>query len=284
MQLKIAIDWLNFTCDEPHSDTRFHYAYPAGKKRTTTKALHGYNRAYETELGARVMWHDTRDDMGVHIMYTGAVVNAHIDNGISSQEIASFHHRRGDRCTRIDLALDVVDSQLDIHALYGMIHKGKYTLPFNRKAALVTSTEGVTMYVGSRTSDLFLRVYDKGAEQGTDDNWKRVEIEVKGSRAMFFVNLLVTEGQLAAGQTARQVLKGIADFPTKDWQSIVGDEPMTVGKGENREKDTKEWLITQVAPAMGRYIARSGDGMILEQFLAIVAAFSEPEKVRECDK
>ena len=221
------------------------------------------------------MWHSERHDMGVHISYPGSTINAYIDNGISAFDIARWHVQRGDRCSRIDLAIDAHDSALNIAGLYALIETEAYELPFKRKSALLSSSDGITLYVGSRTSDLFLRIYDKGQERKLDHDWKRVELETKGKRAMFFVHLLVSQGQEAVGNTARKVIKGMADFPDETFQQIIGDMPMTIAKGENRDKDTKTWLLTSVAPAMGRYIQKSGDTKLTEQFLAIVAAFCD---------
>jgi hypothetical protein len=277
MRLSVCIDWLNFTGDRLQSQPVLHDYILNNGSMKPCKAVNGYTDAYEDVLGARVMWHSTRVDMGVHISYSGRTLNAYRDNGIEAREVAEFHNARGHHCTRIDVAIDSVDGALDIAGLWDAIKEKRYTLPFNRKAALVTSTDGITLYIGSRTSDIFLRIYDKGAEQQTDDNWKRVEIELKGQRAMFFINVLVADGAVNVGHTARSVIKAMADFDDRTWQEIVGDTPMTIGKGENREPDTKAWLITQVAPAMGKYIAKHGDMGITEQFLAVVAAFATPE-------
>jgi phage replication initiation protein len=273
VKLIAAVDWLNFTGENTGDVYPREVAYPIGGKLMEAKSLHGYTNATENELGTRVMWHSTRKDMGVHVMYSGGTLNNHLDNGIEARTIAAHHKGRGDRCTRIDVAIDAVDSNLSIRKLYDL-SQASYKLPFGRKATLMQSGKGVTLYVGSRTSELFLRVYDKGAEQGTDDNWKRVELEMKGTRAGFFVNVLVNDGLITIGGNARAVIKGMADFDDRTWQTITGDEPLTVGKGERRETDTKEWLLTQVAPAMGRYLAKTGDKSLTEQFWAVVSAFS----------
>lgn len=274
MKINLCIDWLNFTAENRGDPRIKDYVYPLENKWEPIRATNGYNTAYESVLGARVQWSTDRRDMGVHVQYSGATLNRYRDNNVSTLAIARFHSDNQHRCGRIDIAFDVVDSVLQIELLYRQIANGEYLLPFKRKASLVTSTDGVTMYVGSRTSDLFLRVYDKGAEQKTDDNWKRVELEVKGTRAMFFLNLLVREGEINMGQTARDVLRGVAAFNDPVWQLVIGDEPLHIGKAKNAEPDTKDWLITQVAPAMGRYIAKSGDQAIVEQFWSVVAAFS----------
>lgn len=276
MKLRVAIDWLNFTASWTKNKLPREHAYPVLCQFSQVKALHGYREAIQNTLGTRIMWNDDRRDMGVHVMYSGGTLNAHLDNGITAQQIAAFHRENGDSCRRIDVAIDVIDGKLDIKAHYELIDHG-YNLPNKRKSTLMQSGSGVTMYIGSRTSDLFMRVYDKGAERGTDDNWKRVEIEVKGNRAMFFCNMLVNEDQLAVGETARQVIKGMADFPTMAWQKIVGDEPLTLTKGENRDKDTRRWLLEQVAPAMGRYLAASGDDDLIEAFMGIVNIWRESD-------
>lgn len=269
----MCVDWLNWTAANTGDVWPREMAYPVEGKLNEARSLHGYTNATENQLGTRVMWHTARKDMGVHIMYTGGVLNNHLDNGIDARAIAVFHRERGDRCTRIDVAIDVIDSPMDIARLYRKTQSG-YKVPFGRKATLMQSGAGVTMYIGSRTSEIFLRVYDKGVEQGTDDNWKRVEVELKGNRAAFFVNVLVNNGLMTVGENARAVVKGIADFDDTTWSKVVGTEELHIGKGDRKETDTKEWLLTQVAPAMGKYIQRTGDKALTEQFWAVVAAFS----------
>lgn len=289
MKLTVCIDWQNWTADYSADKLPREYTIPLECEYKPGKPSNGYTNAVENALGTRIQWHHSRRDMGVHVQYSGATINAHAANGITAKDIAAFHYENSDRCGRIDIAIDVIDSNVSITALYREIEEG-YNLPFSRKASHIKSTDGETLYVGSRTSEQFLRIYDKAAEQKTDDNWKRVELELKGSRAMFTAVMLINEGEVATGEVARKLVKAMADFETATWQKIVGSEPMTIGKSDNREPDTKEWLIASVAPAMGRYIAKSGDANLIEQFLAVVAAFAGNDptehlsKVREVRK
>lgn len=79
------------------------------------------------------------------------------------------------RLSRLDLCIDV-PVEIDLLSLYrrqksesGKIH--------------CTLINNQTLYVGSRKSERFWRVYDKAAEQGLVGPLYRIEVELKGNRA-----------------------------------------------------------------------------------------------------
>jgi hypothetical protein len=74
--------------------------------------------------------------------------------------------------TRIDIQRTVKKPEwVDLHGLY--THLGK------NGVSLISSEENDTLYIGSRTSDKFIRLYEKMY----DEMYLRLEFELKGSRA-----------------------------------------------------------------------------------------------------
>lgn len=65
--------------------------------------------------------------------------------------------------------------------------------------------QGLTVYVGSQKSDLFIRIYDKAAERGyqpSEMHWVRVEIEMRHDRAVLAADAVSTDphiGHVFAG-------------------------------------------------------------------------------------
>ena len=129
------------------------------------------------------------------------------------------------------------------------------------------------MYIGSRTSNIFLRIYDKGKEMGTDDIWVRVELELKAGRARAFANLIANDGSDTAIERMRGVLKTVVDLPGKVWAGVVGTETVKLTDSTKKRTDTRAWLLELVAPAMGKYLAKTADPELTEDFLNIVESF-----------
>jgi hypothetical protein len=89
------------------------------------------------------------------------------------------------RLTRLDLCVSVA-SEIDLDYWY---HRQR-AAGTKIKASLIN---GETLYVGSRKSDRFWRVYDKALEQAVPGPLYRIELELKGDRARQAKRLLVRE-------------------------------------------------------------------------------------------
>ena len=97
--------------------------------------------------------------------------------------------------------------------------------------------QGLTVYVGSKKSALFIRIYDKAAERGfhpSECHWVRVEIQMRDDRAMMAARSVATDpniGNVFAGILSNylRVLQPTCDsnksrWPTAEyWQQILHD-------------------------------------------------------------
>lgn len=280
-QLEFCIDWLNYTAK--HNDTRKTiYDVPKGinsPRWIDAIAVHGYQLAIENRFGARVMWHTRRADMGIHVMYSGGTLNAYAGELISAIDIIRHHAFYGDVCKRVDLAIDVMDSDLDLQRLAKMLKQFIFGITTARSWNVISGSQGDTLYIGNRTSEQFMRIYDKGKQMKTDMNWKRIEIELKGSRAVQAARDLAGMTETQAGDYTKAIIKGYADFPDDTWRAIVGDLVIMLGKSKDETPDTYKWLITQVAPAMARYMNDTGDATVIEKFLAVVHSLTDVDQL-----
>jgi DNA relaxase NicK len=132
-----------------------------------------------------------------------------------------------------------------------------------RKYSLVRNSKGgQTLYVGSRSSDQFGRVYDKGAQQGDYPNgfkW-RYEVEYKKPRASIAANALK--------QFETQEAKKIVDT-VHSWFAHRGVPPIFHSTGDgiriqmearvDSDKKKLNWLRSQVAPSI-EYLLSRGRG------------------------
>jgi hypothetical protein len=128
--------------------------------------------------------------------------------------------------------------------------------------------KGNTTYIGSRTSEVYVRIYDKGAESGDEDyeGAVRFEAEYKGKAATRILN--DTEGVLPCAEwwysvVARTLLRRgislpavseLAYIPTPDDEPAVSDEARRLA-----------WLAGSVAGVVAKLIAGGVDrGLIVD--------------------
>lgn len=94
-------------------------------------------------------------------------------SGTASNDLADFVRTwRGLYCTRIDLQRTIVQPK---HAQLRRIRVATDC----KNTTLIQSRENDTLYIGSRASDLFTRLYEKPL----DTMWLRLEFELKGKRS-----------------------------------------------------------------------------------------------------
>lgn len=149
--------------------------------------------------------------------------------------------------------------------------------------------DGDTVYVGSRSSALYIRIYDKWRESKLHDDWRyawRFEAEVKeGVGAQYWEgprNSLPSTAYWAAIVVSMARERGIT-LPVL-LPGEMGD-PQRIPRGETDNEKRLRWLARQVAPTVeklrasgvsDRLIARAltgdDDPAIMARMLADLAA------------
>lgn len=184
------------------------------------------------------------------------------------------------KVTRLDLAVtvtlleplaNVASDAYDFLTLRGTVSGGrtrKYTLMQNNSG-------GQTMYVGSRASDQYGRLYDKGREQDKDDTipigkiW-RFEVEFKAYRADRIAAQLLevarfeqthARDQIAATVYKWYLSRGIKPIWDADDNAAFS---METSAKLSDEEVTLEWLSRQVSPSVTRLIERGRGTEVLE--------------------
>src|SRR5574338_1232706 len=196
----VTIDWLSYTL--PWNSPRIKRLSPevsieviaeraSGmiERWYAEKPMHGYRwQVVSVEKpGLRVMISPRNHEMGVHVQFAGSALTSE-----NVTDRLKYALESGGKVTRIDLAVDVAQAW-DIQELYEVAKTGGAKTR-TKKFALITSTEGTTCYVGSRTSEKFLRIYDKGAQTKSGRAWTRIELECKGDYAQGISNYIRSEG------------------------------------------------------------------------------------------
>lgn len=281
MELSVTIDWLSFTQKEIAPDELpFIPDFHDNHQKIPTTPRFGYTKAIECECGLVVYSGSANNRMGAHYVYSGSALGKLLDEGTNPLQVNDYHRFLQHTCTRLDLALDVKNCAELNKFIYSEVEANRWWGKA-RSATIVKSTTGPgqTVYVGSRQSEVFLRMYDKGAEQHTEDVWTRLEVELKRSRAESWSGYLGGQSELVLGQLTRLLIAEQCSFEGELWSEIVRTAPLSVSRPQARLPNRAKWLIETCAPSLGKELAKSPDLSLWFQFVEAVqtaSGISEP--------
>lgn len=209
--------------NEPHY--HFHYSFSEG---------------WQLSLSARQF-------QGVRIVASGGILPV----GQSEQRYVYEEFRRyGWRVTRLDVAVDVMDSGSSIESQW---FDGLAEQSFRRrfKTDLILNPNGDTIAVGSRKSDKYLRLYDKGKEQKTNLDWLRYEIEIKYKVARALPDNY-NDCIRGAVASMRGMLDYIPDTIERGISAIAQDAEAFKNPTPRTRGNRELWLMEQIIPALVR--------------------------------
>lgn len=174
-------DWYQATVNAPHPDifSAMEKAYPHSDLRPA-KPSNGYTYGAELVLGdlplVRTMWGGVNGDDTTHCVATGR----------NSEPFAGFIRRDfpDHQVSRADVAIDYHEEG-SFKKLAGLLigySKGK-RLKTATAGDWIKNEGGRTLYLGSRSSTAYLRLYEKGKQlvETEHPHWTRCELEVKPS-------------------------------------------------------------------------------------------------------
>jgi len=209
----------------------------------------GYNRALKLAIG-RVDWHtDNRAQKRLWTL-TGEDLEALERLDFTQADlIANVTRILGVNITRLDFAADVrgvgakpadVERAWFERRVVTQARKMRPVEEYDRKGR----PQGRTVYIGSRTSENYLRVYDKGAESEQKTDWCRLELETKATMANLLAHEMQRRGIGPAGCAATS---RFVDIPTLEWYTDA-----LTGAGEadfTRARKVTDWQkwVTNVA-------------------------------------
>lgn len=193
MQNTIMYDWVSIT-SKIHSPDDFIRLLGLDDPAIvwqTTKGAHGYrDRLYWERIS--IHYNGGSPDMGIWLEMSGQGCRAFESFG--SGDYDSLFREVADnpgemKITRLDVAFDDHEGLLDIHQICEDTRNQEYVSKF-RSWQVIDSDGGASLVLGSYTSDVLIRIYDKAAERGCTDgrHWVRVELQLRRDRAQAFVD------------------------------------------------------------------------------------------------
>jgi hypothetical protein len=259
----ICIDWLSVTFKgQTHAAHHFLDTYANSGISQPATAIFGYSTATRDANNVVRMWHNSRSDMGEHAIFSGSSLKALHNIGRETPEILRAAIECAGKISRLDLAVDIVGESFS-----GQMVKKALEKTGNQGTARAYSTVeghdgGFTLYVGSRQSERFIRIYDKGIESGqTGMDWWRYELETKGDVARALANLLAGTPDERWMRVFIGLGQGVLSVRTSsDLVKLYAQEQARIGLPKiERQSDVEKWIDTQVITALGRHFSEHRD-------------------------
>lgn len=253
MTQSVTLDWIAFTWKRrTHASETWLNQFASSEIRNTEQPRHGYDTAFRTKDNVVCSWHSSREEMGVHVIIPGSsIATITRKHNINQWALLKSVIDAGGLLTRLDIAKDVQEVTINLRAIWEKIRKKEYEGTARTTSAIESGDGAITIYVGSRQSERFIRIYDKAAQLGiTDGRWKRYEIECKGMVARALGCLLV-DGDRWGGAFDAMALAMVSIPNSQDYQAFFprGVALVSIPKIE-KTSDREAWILSQCLPAI----------------------------------
>ncbi|WP_028830174.1 replication initiation factor domain-containing protein [Proteocatella sphenisci] len=276
---EIICDWLEYTAltDVREIDSEKEkiksWGYDVKKMKALDTGLFGYkNRLF---FNGQSILYNGNYGMRVHFIMSGKGVRYYESENDTVNLIKTLvYEEENVNFSRIDLAMDIKDESIDFETMLEYLYKNNIVTRFKQYKYIAEKeisedsqiTTGESIYFGSRTSDLYIRIYDKAKEQENfDANWIRIEIVYKRERANTLA-IYLAENEKTVGHIFSATLNNYIRFvnPTADtnkrrwpmalwWKNILEtSQSISLSmKPEEIDIDKLEsWVNKQVAPSL----------------------------------
>lgn len=259
--LTFSIDYLSFTIFNVEIQTIIDHL-PKCDFQFMEKGRLGYKKAIMYK-GVRILY-DGNEEMGIHVDASSSAL-------AWATDILYIPTIQGNvKFTRIDIACDILDDDFyNIISIHTLNHnfKTKRRKRSEIKSYNTSSNQivGRTIYFGSRTSSVFMRIYDKALEKKEDKDWTRMELEIKSKTAH---NLAKMINEYPLDKLFFLILNNYIDFidrsasknisrcPRLDfWNNfITTDKSVTIApkKEDKNISKTYNWLLKQVSKSLAK--------------------------------
>jgi len=297
--LYVSIDWLSFTIKEDMTKESIvaSFGLDMADFQSGLNGRYGYKSMIRHTLYPVSILYDGNENMGINVEVTGSAVgyfiesyrNKHTDCptpfGDYAYSMDSFANTvlsdllqdilNMGSITRLDIAIDDLGcNYYSLDELTDIFNHGLYTSKFKKwKLNLEKGKSGTTghsIYLGSRTSEIMFRIYDKRLEQNSkkgagtvSEPWVRWEMELHKSRANAVAMFLISGNDLASVSIGvlnnylrlidRDNVRDYRCSNSEKWDSFIsGIQKVKLCQPipEKTLEEKKEWVTNQVAPTL----------------------------------
>lgn len=264
----VFCDWLTAEVKETNRASYIHSLFERNPPQPERRSAYGRTHGYREETFGIRLYRTPNSDLDTIMVFDGAClgrVRAYFGEG-SCCKIAAILSRHSKNISRIDLTLDIMDKgafsyEISSDSLNGILDTGRRKQLVFRN---VPTGTGCTLYIGSRASPLYIRLYDKQSESKGRIASSRIEIEAKGELAKAISSQLsVPLGHLKASQIFTGLIRKC--FDTSKYSQLekitYGDVHLVDIPEREEMMDKKDWLTRQVMPSFDN--SRSDDAIEL---------------------
>lgn len=235
------------------------------QKFTETRPLKNYLVGSLYEDGRRMDVHPSRPEMGTHLTWSGTACD---DCPIEPEALIEYLVNARFKFTRIDMAVDVINHKMRPQRATKELHLEQCETRAEKSPRYDDPREkGYTQYVGKKTSQIYLKLYDKAEEMGINADWTRVELTVRKGRANSAAR------QIIQGTDYRSMVLAFANFPKwRQWNKAMAAPTVKLPK-EQVVGNTERWLLDSCAPALAKVIyfqqgtLKEGEMSIFDKFV-----------------
>ena len=270
--------------------------------------FYGYNHRITYE-GVSILYDGHSPEMGVMLDMSGQGCRTFETLGNGDWEslfalIKSGHEQKLMNISRLDVAYDDHKGILDIAKICRDTESGYY-ISRTRNFKVINSNKGKTIAHGSKSSSVFIRIYDKARERGHTDgrHWVRFEIQLRKGNALGFIRNEADIGRKFLGVVShylRYVVPIESDTNSRRWpdadywqkfiQSAGAIQAISISEKPSaayRLEQLETFVVRQAGNAIGAYITIRGvDGFLADikgrgtrgnpKYEALVAALGKP--------
>ena len=279
----VTIDWLSVTFKVITNEAKnFIRKYSSAMPITDEAPRLGYNAASRDANGVLCMWHTNREEMGNHYIFSGSALRNICSGDIHrALEITRDASNAGGHITRLDLAKDAYDEHVAVESVAKRMANGDFTGTSKTYSHVKSSDGGETLYIGSRQSERFIRMYLKGVEMGyADKDWVRLEIELKGMQARSAA-WVIADKNCTLDELFSTILNEIVKIPKcGDWTKFIKSGAKVGLPKLERMTDREKWIEKQVTPAVTEHYQENPNSEAVSRLKAALL-FIEAQRARD---
>jgi hypothetical protein len=207
-----------------------------------------YTNGQENKQGVKRFWNIENLKQGKSVVLSGVASDILRDHQLDYLQWVNTSDRKA---TRIDFALDILHSNLTVKLVRKHLLNGEArTHAKSRLEIGEVGTDAYTQYVGTKSAETYTRIYNKAYEQQVNYRWTRIETVYQGSRARPALKAY------CEGQSTRALIRKHVDFRSwSDWRKLMSSDVVKFDMPAHTTA-TRAWLLSQVAKAMARELAR----------------------------
>lgn len=308
-KLKASIDWIAFTSTILTSvrEMMEFLGYKEEDFQLLPKGANGYSKVYRLNGYPVSIMAEGNEGMGIHVVVAGSAIEDMLRHyqdtlvsstpfGARAVALSDFNStvmleflrdiKRIGWLTRLDLAVDDLGGQFfSVEDFREHLNHLEVVSKFRTfrdvyESTLSRESTGHTIYLGSRQSEVMLRLYDKQLEQNRraekeEDKipypWVRWELELKSQRANIAADYLIQ--RMSLGEVITEILNNYVRVVVLDdsnrsrcsmhpvWEKFLGTVKkltLYVEEAKKTIEEKRRWIVRSVMPTLAGIIVADG--------------------------